>query len=150
MSKNLLSAACAAALIERVKQLEVSSKANWGRMSVTEMLAHCNSCNRQILSGSREKKSTGIKQRLLGILAIYIAPNFVKDLETEERHEMSGKAPDESFENERQEFIRVISRFPGNARELTLSHPAFGNISTREWGIAAYKHMDHHLRQFGV
>jgi len=27
---------------------------------------------------------------------------------------------------------------------------AFGRISGRSWGVLEYKHLDHHLRQFGV
>ncbi|MGH9801334.1 MAG: DUF1569 domain-containing protein, partial [Blastocatellia bacterium] len=29
-------------------------------------------------------------------------------------------------------------------------HPAFGKLSTKDWGALTYKHMDHHFRQFGV
>ena len=29
-------------------------------------------------------------------------------------------------------------------------HPAFGKLSTRAWGVLIYRHMDHHLRQFGA
>jgi hypothetical protein len=29
-------------------------------------------------------------------------------------------------------------------------HPAFGTLSRRAWGVLTYKHIDHHLRQFGV
>jgi hypothetical protein len=30
------------------------------------------------------------------------------------------------------------------------SHPAFGKMSHRAWGVLGYRHTDHHLRQFGV
>jgi hypothetical protein len=29
-------------------------------------------------------------------------------------------------------------------------HPAFGRLSGAAWGALSYKHIDHHLRQFGV
>ncbi|WP_407534605.1 DinB family protein [Elizabethkingia miricola] len=119
-------------------------------MTVSEMLIHCNSCNRQILEESRGDKKTTIKQYLLRVLALYIAPNFKKNIKGELRHITKGKANVSGFEEQRNEFILLIGEFPANDHPLTLSHPAFGNISTNEWGIAAYKHMDHHLRQFGV
>ena len=30
------------------------------------------------------------------------------------------------------------------------AHPLFGPMTWREWGVATYKHTDHHLRQFGA
>ena len=29
-------------------------------------------------------------------------------------------------------------------------HPLFGPLTRREWGVATYKHTDHHLKQFGA
>lgn len=83
-------------------------------------------------------------------MALYIAPNFTKGLKSESRHITKGKIKDTHFEEQKILFINIIRLFPLNTLQLTLTHPAFGNISTNEWGIAAYKHMDHHLRQFGV
>jgi hypothetical protein len=32
----------------------------------------------------------------------------------------------------------------------TRDRAVFGRISGRSWGALQYKHLDHHLRQFGV
>ncbi|MDZ4803510.1 MAG: DUF1569 domain-containing protein [Candidatus Eisenbacteria bacterium] len=29
-------------------------------------------------------------------------------------------------------------------------NPIFGNLSVDEWGKLSWKHLDHHLRQFGA
>ena len=29
-------------------------------------------------------------------------------------------------------------------------HPAFGSMTERDWGVLAYRHADHHFRQFGI
>lgn len=150
MNKSLLKKETADFIIARVQNLSAVHQPQWGAMTASEMLLHCNSCNRQILEESRGNKKTQIKQYLLRILALYIAPNFKKNIQGELEHHTKGKANDLDFETYRKEFIHLINKFPVNTRCLTLSHPAFGNISTQEWGIAAYKHMDHHLRQFGV
>lgn len=148
--KNLLNEVAANQLIARIENLTPQSKSNWGEMNPTEMLAHCNSCNKQILEEDRTIQKTVLKQYLLRILAIYLAPKFTKGRISEERHITKGKFSDDTFESQKELFKAIIKKFPENNRELTLTHPAFGNISTHEWGIAAYKHMDHHLRQFGV
>nr|WP_315027907.1 DUF1569 domain-containing protein [uncultured Chryseobacterium sp.] len=150
MKKNLLKDDASSSVIERVRNLSASHQPQWGEMTATEMLLHCNSCNKQILQENGSNKKTTIKQYLLKILALYIAPNFKKNIKGEPIHDTKGKVNLSDFEEQRSEFILLISLFPVTTRSLTLPHPAFGTLSTHEWGIAAYKHMDHHLRQFGV
>lgn len=150
MKKNLLKKETAEYIIVRVNNLSATHQPQWGTMTASEMLLHCNSCNRQILEEGRGNKKTQLKQYLLRILALYIAPDFKKNIQGEPEHNTQGKASEIDFEKYKSEFIELINQFPLNTKPLTLSHPAFGNISTDEWGIAAYKHMDHHLRQFGV
>lgn len=150
MKKNILNTESANAICQRVLRLTPGSKPIWGNMTATEMLAHCNSCNIQVLREGNSGRITSTKQYLLRILALYIAPNFKKNLSTEKRHDMKGKIDESLFGLELQRFSDTIRQFPMNSKRLTLHHPAFGNISTNQWGIAVYKHMDHHLRQFGV
>ncbi|RXM51442.1 MULTISPECIES: DUF1569 domain-containing protein [unclassified Chryseobacterium] len=150
MKKSLLNKETANFIIERVQHLSATHQPQWGTMTAGEMLLHCNSCNRQILEEGRGNKKTKIKQYLLRILALYVAPDFKKNIQGESEHNTKGKANDLDFDQYKNEFVSLIRQFPLNTQPLTLSHPAFGNISTNEWGIAAYKHMDHHLRQFGV
>lgn len=150
MKKNLLDKTASDTIIARVGNLNPNSKHLWGKMTATEMLMHCNLCNKQILEEKRGDKKTTLKQFLLRLLALYIAPNFTKGLKSESRHITKGKIKDTHFEEQKILFINIIRLFPLNTLQLTLTHPAFRNISTNEWGIAAYKHMDHHLRQFGV
>ncbi|AYY86182.1 DUF1569 domain-containing protein [Chryseobacterium indologenes] len=150
MRKNLLKHEAAAAIIARVKNLSASHIPLWGEMTATEMLLHCNSCNRQILQESGAKNKTTLQQFVLRILALYIAPGFKKNSKGESRHDTKGKVDSDDFGKQKTDFILLIELFSVTTRPLTIPHPAFGNISTYEWGIAAYKHMDHHLRQFGV
>lgn len=150
MKKNLLHKNSAQSIIHRVEGLDPNRTNLWGAMNAKEMLLHCNSCNREIFEGKRGKSKTSLKQYLLRTLALYIAPNFTKGIASESKHITKGKVSHIDFEAAKNEFIQLIERFPLNRQKLTLTHPAFGNISTKQWGIAAYKHMDHHLRQFGI
>lgn len=150
MKKNLLIKQTAEQIIRRVKQLQPDSKAVWGKMNATEMLLHCNLCNEQIFKGGTITKKTTLKQYLLRLLALYIAPNFKKGINGDPANETIGIIANANFEQQKVSFIQLIDRFPEHKSTLVLPHIAFGNISTKQWGIAAYKHMDHHLRQFGV
>src|SRR5258708_28343680 len=56
------------------------------------------------------------------------------------------------FERERAQLIRTIDSF-ANAGAACCSqhpHPFFGSLNPHQWAILMYKHVDHHLRQFGV
>jgi hypothetical protein len=56
------------------------------------------------------------------------------------------------FEAERNNLIKLIQQFQlGGATTLTSNpHPFFGKMNTDEWNALMFKHLDHHLRQFGA
>jgi hypothetical protein len=57
----------------------------------------------------------------------------------------------ESFDSIRSELVSLTERIGAGPREgCGPVHPLLGPLSFREWGVATYKHMDHHLRQFGT
>jgi hypothetical protein len=54
----------------------------------------------------------------------------------------------ESFQKDKDNLLKLISKV-SKSNNLEI-HPFFGQLSKNEWGILIYKHLDHHLRQFGV
>jgi hypothetical protein len=62
-----------------------------------------------------------------------------------------GGTPPIEFERDRAELIALMARFVTAAStERCSTHPIFGPMSVDLWGRWGYRHMDHHLRQFGV
>ena len=57
-----------------------------------------------------------------------------------------------NFEKEKARLIELVTQFStgGEAKCTTHPHPFFGKVTPHEWGAGMYKHLDHHLRQFGV
>ena len=56
-----------------------------------------------------------------------------------------------SFEEERAAVLELLERIGTGPRDgAGPAHPLFGRLTWREWGVATYKHTDHHLRQFGA
>jgi hypothetical protein len=55
------------------------------------------------------------------------------------------------WEQDRKVVMGLIERF-ATARPETLGvvHPTFGRMRPRDWDVLQYRHLDHHLRQFGV
>src|SRR5690349_15192839 len=132
MKKNLLDKKAAKLIVERANRLEAGNRPRWGSMNATEMLLHCNLCNQQILNEGASNKKTTVKQYLLRILALYIAPHFKKNIKGDERNETAGKIDAGEFEKQKAEFINLIRSFPEHKQPLSLPHIAFGNISTNE------------------
>ncbi len=54
------------------------------------------------------------------------------------------------FEPDKQALLAVLGRFSETPRRAVLApSPVFGPLSRRGWGRLMWRHVDHHLRQFG-
>ena len=135
------------ALIVRVRQLSPDSERRWGRMSAPEMLAHVTDACRMALGEiAARPKTSPLRYFPLRELVVYVLP-FPKGVPT--APELLGRtAVDWSAEVVALE--QALDRLVAQSRSTFPEHPVFGNMSTRAWGVLTYRHIDHHLRQFGV
>lgn len=79
---------------------------------------------------------------------VYLMP-FPKGFPT--ARELLSRAPDASLDRDRAALEAALDRFGArDSAEAWPPHPAFGHLSRRAWGVLAFRHTDHHLRQFGV
>ena len=138
-----------ATICGRVRSLSASSDARWGRMSVTGMLQHLR-LSAQMTVGdltvaSANKRAFQVFP--LKHLILYVLP-FPKGAPTAPEL-YPGAAP--SLEEERAAVLALVDLIGTGPREgKGPAHPLFGPLSWREWGAATYKHVDHHLKQFGA
>src|SRR6185369_2616781 len=136
-------------IITRVRSLSDSSTARWGRMSVTARLHHLRLSARMTV-GELEVPSAhkrAFQLFPLKHLILYVFP-FPKGAPT---------APDlrpvntASFDEDRAAVLTLLEQIGAGPKEgAGPEHPLFGPLSWREWGAVTYKHVDHHLKQFGV
>lgn len=150
MKKNLLDEECSENLAARVQKLQPDAQPLWGSMTATEMLLHCNRVNEQLLNAPPLKKGNRMRHYLARWLVLYLLPNFPKNAKTPKRNITIGQVDASAFEEQRQQFAELIRRFPAHQAPIELPHPYFGDLNTKQWGLAGYKHIDHHLRQFGI
>jgi hypothetical protein len=150
--KNLLDSQTVESLVQRVHQLGPDTKPQWGSMTATEMLLHCNKIHQQLLSPSttQKKKKTSLKQYAVRWVVLYIMPHFPKGAQAPKQMHTKGTITNADFEAQKQQFIEIVRRFPEHTAPIAHRHPYFGNLNTKQWGRAGWKHVDHHLRQFGV
>jgi hypothetical protein len=135
-------------LLERARHLTPESTARWGKFTVDRMLAHLVDAFRMGLGEIVVKpKKLPIRHWPLNVLFIRLV-GMPKHAPT--AREIISRPPD-SIEEELRKLDAVMQRFIAmKGRTDWPVHPALGKLSSKSWGILGYKHMDHHLRQFGV
>jgi len=146
--KNLWESDARQEVSERIDMLTPDSPALWGKMNASQMMAHIVDALRMATGelAVKEKKRP-IRFTPLKQLIIY-GPPFPKNVPT--APELLVRQPDD-WDAECASLRRMMDVFaarkPG---EKLPRHPVFGELSRRAWGVLGYRHLDHHLRQFGV
>ncbi|MDQ2666778.1 MAG: DUF1569 domain-containing protein [Gemmatimonadota bacterium] len=135
-------------LNERVRRLTPDTVPRWGKMNAAQMVAHLTNAMR-MATGELPVRGKRHPARLFPLkqLLIYVLP-LPKNLPT--ATELIDRAP-EPFTGEIEAFRAAVEDFGSRPRNFAWpDHPLFGAMSRRDWGALAYRHCDHHLRQFGV
>lgn len=138
--------------IDRINQLTPFSDPKWGKMSVDQMLAHCNVTYEMVYEPQKHKTPSGIVK--------FILKNFVKSKVVGEKSypQNSPTAPQfiikesKDFGLEKKRligFIQKTQQFGKEAFEGKESF-SFGKLKAQEWNNMFAKHLNHHLEQFGV
>jgi len=148
MPKSLWDAAARQEVLGRLKLLEPNATARWGSMSAPQMLAHCLDWM-HMTSGelATEPRNNFLRFTLVKQLAIYWLP-FPKGVPT--APELIARQPVD-WGDEHAALCGCVESFDQfRSRSDWPVHPAFGTLTPRAWGVLGYRHLDHHLRQFGV
>lgn len=152
--KNTFDSAVAEDLKQRILRLHPESERQWGHMTLSQTLAHCTR-GVQMAMGTINPKRASFPAALIGPL---IKPLVLGDDKPMRRNSPSSPelfAPDPAlcdFERERARLIAAVDNFAsgGPMGCSQHPHPFFGRLKPQEWAILMYKHLDHHLRQFGA
>jgi hypothetical protein len=137
------------AMIARIQKLQPNTEALWGQMNAVQMMKHANEAI--IVAFGENTIAVNLMMRILGRLIknkVFNSPEFQKNSPTAKEFIFEG---DFDFESTQQELIQNYSRFAAGPQSITLrKHPFWGNMSSEDWDKLMWKHIDHHLRQFGV
>lgn len=148
--KTIFNQSDANELLGRVEAITPESKALWGKMDVAQMLAHTARAAQMALGEIETRKATFpvsligrlVKSRILGESPM---------------HKNSPTAPEvkiidpRDFQKEKTNLTEAIKRLNTGGEQSAKAphHPFLGKLTTQEWGRIQYKHIDHHLKQFG-
>lgn len=150
-TRNLFQAGRADEMKQRLQHLKPDSQRQWGKMSPAQMLAHC-SAGLEMAAGEI-RPSRALIGRIIGPAVKRIAfrdeEPFRRNSPTSKELRMTGEV---DFDAERKRLSGLIDRFAESGPSGCTDHPHafFGSLTPDEWAILMYKHLDHHLRQFGA
>ena len=147
---SLIQPGVASDLIGRLAQLKPDAQAQWGKMKVSQMLAHCQ-VPIQVALGEKQLKRSMLGKLMGGMIKkrmLNEAP-FKHNLPTDPHFIVKDER---NFAGERLQLQTLLQRFArsGSGIIVVKQHPLFGDMSVEEWGLLFWKHLDHHLRQFNV
>ncbi|WP_442265632.1 DUF1569 domain-containing protein [Tenacibaculum sp. ZS6-P6] len=149
--KNIFSKEITEEVISRINTLTPQTQPKWGKMNVAQMMAHCSVSYEGIYTDKHPKPNAFMRF----VLKLLVKNQVV----SEKPYPKNGRtAPqfliteEKNFEKEKQILIDYLYK----TQELGENHfdgkesTSFGKLTKQEWNNLFYKHLDHHLTQFGV
>jgi hypothetical protein len=137
--------------INRINKLSTETVPLWGKMSVSQMLAHCSVAYDMALT-DQYPISGKFKTFLISLLAknqVVGSKPYPKNGRTAPEFMITGE---KDFATEKERLLNNLKK----THELGTAHfegkqsVSFGNLRSEEWNMLFSKHLDHHLTQFGV
>ena len=145
--KDLFDPAVKQDIITRINNLRPATQRKWGRMDVAQMLAHVQQPLKVAIGEQTCKGNFLIKT-----LSVFFKSNlyndkpFARNLPTDKTFKI---ADVRDFTVEKNKLLDMVNLF--TPEKLTRGpHPVFGRLTPEQWSKSQWKHLDHHLQQFGV
>lgn len=138
-------------MIRRIGELTPDATAVWGRMSVEQMVSHLVQASELPFSATCSDRSSFMSRHVIKPLVLYLLP-MPKDVRTSREldQQQDGRKP-LGLDVDRGHLIDAVNKLGDLPDDHgCLPHPLFGKMSVRQWAMISHKHIDHHLRQFGV
>ena len=131
----------------RINKLTLETTPQWGKMDAAQMIAHCVAI--LDVSNGKPLENTPFVARLFkGMIRKMVVGEkpYPKSSKTHPQYQQSSP---KDFEKEKQRLLAAMEKWKGMEGEET-KHALFGVLTKEEKGWSSYKHLDHHLSQFGV
>ena len=149
--KNIFDAGVVDQQVARINKLTSTTAPHWGKMTVDQMLAHVNVPYVMVYETSIKKPNWFLQQLLkMFVKSKVVGPEpYPRNSPTAPVFKMSGP---KDFEAEKAKLIAFLWRVQKDGERVFSgkSSNSFGPLTTEEWNVMFYKHLDHHLTQFGV
>ncbi|WP_154857227.1 DUF1569 domain-containing protein [Cyclobacterium xiamenense] len=140
-----------AELIRRIDSLTPSTQPQWGKMNVAQMLAHCNVTYEMAFENKHPKPNffMGLILKAFVKKMVVSETPYKKNVQTAPAFII---ADERDFDVEKKRLFQYLQKTVelGGVHFDGRESLSFGKLTKEEWNNMFYKHLDHHLRQFGV
>ncbi len=149
--KNIFSKEVTQEVLSRIENLTKDTQPIWGKMSVAQMLAHCSVTYEMVFTDLHPKPNAFTKWILKAIIK--------KGVVSEKPYPKNGRTAPQFLITEEKDFLdekEKLKNYIIQTHELGKSYfdgkesNSFGKLTVEEWNNMFYKHLNHHLTQFGV
>ena len=145
-------------IAQRLDSLRPDSPRQWGRMTPNGAVCHLSDAFKMVLGErTRQPDPDGprfdtFRNRVIGrIYALSTPLPWPKGVPTSPGVDQDKEgSPPGVFEEDIADLHAVLTRFQDRDGRDMVPHIAFRQLTRGEWGRWGYRHMDHHLRQFGA
>jgi hypothetical protein len=148
--QSLFNETAYAEILERLDNLSPESQAQWGKMDVAQMLAHCQEPLKVPLGKLILAKPNAVMKLLFSFFkkSLYNDKPWGQGLPTSKEYKI---VDERDFQKEKEALKSLIEEFYSERNKTEWPpHPFCGHFTTEQWGKMQFKHLDHHFRQFGV
>ena len=149
--KNIFDPVVTAGLISRINQLKPETPALWGKMKVDQMLAHCCVAYEMAFTNKHPKPNAFLRFLLKTFVKRGVVNEvpYPKNARTAPAFIIAGR---KNFEEEKERLITYLEHTLSLGKDHFEGKESlsFGKMTAEEWNNLFYKHLDHHLTQFGV
>ena len=146
--KSLLEQTVYQEIKSRMAKLTEKSERQWGKMSVGQMAWHCQYPLKLAIKNKENNSKGNWLIKTFFKKSLYNDKPWRKNLPT--APQLKAKEP-KDFTAEFNELSKLVDEFKNlQDRDTWYPHPTFGDFTKEQWGQMQYKHLDHHLTQFGV
>ncbi len=138
-------------LVERIGRLKSDDQPVWGKMTADQMMSHLVQAGELPFVESVPARSTFASRTFIKPLVLYVLP-MPKEVKVsaELDQQQAGRKP-QGLADDRETLIELTIKLGTLPVDHNcLDHPFFGRMNAKEWALIAHKHIDHHLKQFGV
>ena len=149
--KNLFEAATVEEVKQRISGLGPGNERQWGTMTASQALAHCSAAMEWAVGDSFPPRMF-----IGSIIGRMIKGKVLGDDQPMRRNSPTAKTlivtDDRDLAPEQKRLCTLVDKFAAGGLKGCTTHPHtfFGRLTPDEWAILQYKHLDHHLRQFGA
>lgn len=150
MASNIFNQSDYQGVLKRINALDKQNQRKWGKMNLNQMLEHC-SLQLKLGLGIIEQvdyEGNFIMRTWFGRWSFFYVMPWTKGLPTPSRMDIiKSEISSLEFEAGKNELLGLLEKVQNNPN--LKPHPFFGPLNQKDWGRLIWKHLDHHLKQFG-